>query len=136
MAWTITQSVDERVSIKTAMGEKLIVVKLACVSDASASGTVAIESDVFREIRGSWLYMVKFEPGTGDDVPDAAFDFDVEDKNNVHILDTDSNTHTANSFVTGSETLGVFPPVIHDLNVVIGTLGNLNTADIYMYFTK
>jgi hypothetical protein len=136
MAWTITQTVDERVGIKTAMGERLIIVKLACVSDASASGTVDIEASVFREIRGSWLYLVKFEPGTGDDAPTGTFDFDVEDKNNVHILDTDANTNTANSFVSGSDTLGVFPPVVHDLSVVIGTLGNANTADIYMYFTK
>ena len=135
MAWTITQTVDDGCSIKTAMGEKLIVVKLACVVDGSSSGTVAIESDILRRIRGSWLYLVKLVPGTAD----VDFDFDVLDKNGDAILDTADNTYAATSFITGSETLGVFPPIIHYCGVVMdgaADLTNATTFDAYMYFTK
>lgn len=142
MAWTITTTIDARVSICPMVGSKAVVVKLACVSDANASGTYNIKTGTngldgsFAEILGSTLKYVKFVPGTGDDAPSAAFDFDVEDGNNDHILDTDSNTHTANSFVLGLSTLGEYPRIFNDLSVVIGTLGDANTADIYMYFEK
>lgn len=135
MAWTITQTIDDRVSIKTAMGERLIVVKLACVVDGSSSGEWNLTTSIMREVRGSWLYLVKFVPGT----IDAAFEFDVWDKNDDLILDTAGNVHTATTWLLGSDTLGVFPPVIHDLSVEIDgadALTNTHTLDVYMYFTK
>ena len=134
MAWTITPTIDDRVSIKTAMGEKLIVVKLACVSDGTAEEYTFTPS-LIREIRGSWLYLVKFVPGT----VGASFAFDVWDKNSDKILDTTGNSNTATSFVLGSDTLGVFPPVIHDLTLELdgaSATTATNTLDIYMYFTK
>ena len=135
MAWTITPTIDDRVSIKTPMGEKLIVVKLACVSDGSSSGEYDFTSAIMREIRGSWLYLVKFVPGT----VGAAFEFDVWDKNDDKILDTAGNSNTATSFVGGHDTLGVYPPIIHELSVEIDgadAMTTTNTLDIYMYFTK
>ena len=135
MAWTITPTIDDRVSIKSPMGEKLVVVKLACVSDGSSSGEYEFTVPIMREIRGSWLYLVKFVPST----VDAAFEFDVWDKNGDLILDTAANSNLATSFVVGVDTLGVYPPVIHALSVEIDgadAMANLDTLDIYMYFTK
>jgi hypothetical protein len=135
MAFTITPTIDDRVSIKTVMGEKLVVVKLACVSDGSSSGEYDFPTAIMREIRGSWLYLVKFVPGT----VGAAFEFDVWDKNDDKVLDTAANSNSATSFVGGHNTLGVYPPVIHELSVEIDgadAMTDTNTLDIYMYFTK
>ena len=135
MAWTITPTIDDRVSIKSPMGEKLVVVKLACVADGSSSGEYDFTVPIMREIRGSWLYLVKFVPGT----VGAAFEFDVWDKNDDLLLDTAANSNLATSFVSGVDTLGVYPPVIHALSVEIDgapAMTNLDTLDIYMYFTK
>ena len=135
MAWTITPTIDDRVSIKSPMGEKLVVVKLACVADGSSSGEYDFTVPIMREIRGSWLYLVKFVPGT----VGAAFEFDVWDKNDDLLLDTAANSATATSFVTGVDTIGLYPPVIHALSVVIDgapAMTNADKLDIYMYFTK
>ena len=135
MAWTITPTIDDRVSIKSMMGEKLVVVKLACIADGSSSGEYDFTSAIMREIRGSWLYMVKLVPGTCG----AAFEFDVWDKNDDLLLDTTGNSNTATTFLGGHDTVGVLPPVIHDLSVEIDGADDLtdtNTLDVYMYFTK
>jgi hypothetical protein len=135
MAWTITPTIDDRVSIKSPMGEKLVVVKLACVADGSSSGEYDFPVPIMREIRGSWLYLVKFVPGTVGDV----FEFDVWDKNDDLLLDTAANSNSATSFVTGVDTLGIYPPVIHALSVEIDgadAMDSADTLDIYMYFTK
>jgi hypothetical protein len=98
------------------------------------------KTDTYREImdmiKGSWLYLIKTVPGTGGDVPTGVFDLDVEDDNNDHLLDTDANSNVANGFVAGNTTLNVFPPIMDEITVVIGTLGDTNTADIYLYFSK
>lgn len=139
MAWTITTTIDDRASIRPCDGSKAIVLRLACVSDASASGEYDIKASaptVFQEITGTVLKLVEFVPGTGGSAPTAAFDFDVENKRNNHILDTDDNSNTAYSFVLGLSTLGEYPRIYNDLSVVIGTLGASRTADIYMHFEK
>ena len=133
--WTITQTVDERISIRTSIGEKMVVVKLACVVDGSSSGTVAIQESILREIQGTWLYMVKFVPGTAD----VDFNFDVVDKDGDALLDTASNTFAATSFVTGYETLNVWPLILRYCGVIIdgtGAITNAKTLDIYIYFVK
>ena len=135
MAWTIVQTVDDRVSIKTAMGERLIVVKLTCTVDSSSSGTVAILPDIFREIRGSWLYLVKLEFVDAD----VDFEFDVTDKDGALLLDTADNAYGSTTFISGAETLGVFPPVIHSLNIVCDGTGAITSGkklNIHLYFTK
>ena len=134
-AWTITQTVDERISIRTSIGEKMVVVKLACVVDGESSGTVAIQSSILREIQGSWLYMVKFVPGTAD----VDFEFDVLDKNGDALLDTAANTFAATSFVAGYETLNVWPLILRYCGVVIdgtGAITDTKTLDVYLYFVK
>ena len=134
-AWTITQTVDERVSIKSQIGDKIVVVKLACVVDGSSSGTVAIQSDILREIQGSWLYMIKLVPGSAD----VDFEFDVLDKNGDALLDTAANTFAATSFIKGYATLGIWPPILHYCGVIIdgtGAITDTKTLDIYIYFVK
>jgi hypothetical protein len=146
MAWTITPTIHRIETIKHQIyGDRLIIVKLACISDASG-GTITMKAtsrdktDTYREImdmiKGSWLYLIKTVPGTGGDVPTGVFDLDVEDDNNDHLLDTDANSNVANGFVKGNNTLNVFPPIMDEITVVIGTLGDTNTADIYLYFSK
>ena len=135
MAWTITQTIDDRVSIKTAMGDKLVVVKLACTVDGSSSGTVAILPDIFREIRGSWLYLVKLEFVDAD----VNFEFDVTDKDGDYLMNTADNAFGATTFLAGSVTLGVYPPIIHSLNIVCdgaGAITNAKKLNVFLYFVK
>lgn len=141
MAWTFTISVDDVALIAPGMGMsgQMNVIKIACVSDGSGGSCVfkTEDADIFRDkMKGGWLMLMEIDPGTGDDQPAAAFDIDIENKRNHHILDTDSNSHTAASFVAGSDTLGIFPPILNDLTMVIGTLGDGNKADIYLYINR
>jgi hypothetical protein len=138
MAWTVTETIRAW-STNLYGGEEMIEVKLACASDASGTDT-DLSSTAMALIKGSYLYLMKVVPGTGDAAPTAAWDIDIEDENNHHILDTDSNSNSAVTFHAGSNTVGVYPP-IGDFNgakvsVVSATLGNENTADIYLYFVK
>jgi len=146
MSWTITPTISKTQAIKhEVFGDRVVVVKLACISDANA-GSITMKSTrsdktnsyrhIMDMIEGSTLYLMEVIPGTGDDAPSAAFDIDVENERNVHILDTDSNSETSNTFVSGSTTLSLYPPIFSDITVVIGSLGNGNTADIYLYFWK
>jgi hypothetical protein len=135
MAWTIVQTIDDRVSIKTAMGEKLVVVKLTCTVDGASSGTVAIESDLFREIRGSWLYLVKLEFVDAD----VNFDFDVTDKDGDAVVNTTGNAFGATTFLAGSVTVGVYAPIIHSLNIVCDATGAITAGkklNIHLYCAK
>jgi hypothetical protein len=138
MAWTITEAVDQSAKIKSQHGDSMHRVKLTCTSDAGASShTVgSVTQSVLDIVEGSFLYLVKFEPGTGGDIPDAAFDMDIEDDGGDHILDTDANSKDAVSFVSGADTLGVFPPIFKTCTMVCATLGNGNKANIYLYFSK
>jgi len=145
MAWTITPTIhrDENKAIKHELyGDRCVVLRLACISDAN-TGTITLRTeraggvstnypDIMEQVAGSTLYLMEIVPGN----PAAAFDVDIENKRNSHILDTDSNSHTATSFVGGSNTLGLFPPIFEEITVVIGTLGDTKTADIYLYFWK
>jgi hypothetical protein len=145
--FTPTVTIDEIKAIKhEVLGDKIIVVKLACLSVSSSDGgTVTMKStrkdstNTYRHIMdaidGSWLYMMEVVPAPSGTTPAAAFDIDIENKRNSHILDT-TNIHTATSFVLGSTTIGGFPPIMDELTVVISTLGDTKTADIYLYFSK
>lgn len=141
MAWTITETV--RVSkMKSQQGDELIEVKLDCASDANATD-YDLSAAAMGAVKGSWLYAVKIVPGTGGDIPDAVFDLDIEDENNIHILDTDANPVAPTGGATyhmGSATMGVYPPIgSHSgsqVSVVCATLGNGKDADIYLYFVK
>jgi hypothetical protein len=135
MAWTIVQTIDDRVSIKTAMGDKLVVVKLTCTVDGSSSGTVAILPNLFREIRGSWLYLVKLEFVDAD----VNFEFDVTDKDGDFLMNTAANAFGATTFLAGSVTVGVYPPIIHSLNIVCDGTGAITSGkklNIHLYCAK
>jgi hypothetical protein len=143
MAWTVTATMDASIPMKHVLGGDWIkVVKLACVGDASA-GTVTLKStnadpgnaynDIMNEVRGSWLYLMKTNPSDVDNT----FDVDIEDKDNHHILDTDANSNTAATFTTGADTLGVYPPILEEITVVIADIGaDQKTCEIYLYFLK
>jgi hypothetical protein len=146
-AFTPTVTVDEIKAIKhEVLGDKIIIVKIACVdTDGDTGASLTMKStrnsptDTYRHImdivEGSWLYLMEVVPGTGGDAPTAAFDVDIENKRNSHILD-ETPIHTATSFFSGSDTLGVFPPIMDQITVEIGALGAANKADIYLYFSK
>jgi len=145
-AFTPTVTVDEVKAIKhEVLGDKMIIVKFACTdTDGDTGASVTMKStansatDTYRHImdiiNGSWLYLMEVVPTSGNE-PAAAFDVDIENKRNSHILDT-TPIHTATSFISGSDTLGVFPPVMDQLTVNIGALGAGNQCDIYLYFSK
>jgi hypothetical protein len=147
-AFTPTVTMDEVRAIKhEVLGDMMYVVKIACDdTDGDTGASLTMKStkedptDTYNEIMdriaGSWLYMMEVVPGSGGAAPTAAFDIDIENKRNSHILDTDSNSNTATSFVLGSDTLGNFPPIMDQITVVVGALGAANTADIYLYFSK
>lgn len=138
MAWTITETARAH-RMKYGNWDTVIEVKLACTSDGSASDYDIVST----MIKGSWLYLVKIVPGTGADAPAAAFDLDIEDENDHHILDTDSNSEAPTGgavYHSGSAHMGVYPVVgTHSgvkVSLVCATLGDGNKADVYLYFTK
>lgn len=132
MAWTITEASDAwMMNIPGSGRSELIEVTLTCTSDTGAS-----DYDLASDIKGASLYLLEIIPGTGGDAPTAAFNLDIENESNNHILDTDSNAHTANSFVIGSATLGIFPPIKNYCSLVCATLGDANKAVFKLYFIK
>ncbi|MCP4262752.1 MAG: hypothetical protein GY774_35385 [Planctomycetes bacterium] len=143
MAWTVTATIDDTIAMKHHLGgDRITVLKLACIGDASA-GTVTLKSTnadpgndynaVMDEIRGSWLYLMKTVPSDVDNT----FDVDIEDKLNDHILDTNANSNTANTFTTGADTLGVYAPILEEITVVIADIGaDQKTCEIYLYCLK
>lgn len=146
--FTATATIDEVRRIKHILGgDMMYVLKISFASgDDAAAPTITLKSTkadpgnaynaIMDQLTGSWLYLMKTVPGSGGAAPTAAFDVDIEDKLNHHILDTDSNSETAYGFVAGSDTLGVYPPIMEEITVVSADLGDANTADIYLYFLK
>jgi hypothetical protein len=130
MAWTITETVKHKKMISQA-GDELIIVKLACISDANAC-----DYPITSDIAGSWLYLVKIVPSAAPNAPTGVFDLDIEDDTDAHILDTDGNSVSATAWHIGSSTVGVFPPIFDTCSVVCATLGDTKRADIYLYFTR
>ena len=125
--FTPTVTVDEIKAIKhEVLGDKIIVVKLACLSVSSSDGGTVTMKSTRKDPTNTYRHIMDTA---------AAFDIDIENKRNSHILDT-TNVHTATSFVSGSATIGLFPPIMDELTVVISTLGDTKTADIYLYFSK
>ena len=137
MTWAITQSIDERVNMQTSVGEKLIVVKLACTVDSSSSGTVEVLPDdpEHRVIHGTWLYLIKLEFVDAD----VNFDFDVVDKEGDAIVNTSGNAFGATTFIPGATTCGVYPPITNYCGVVMdatGAITNGKKFNAYLYFLK
>lgn len=130
---------DESCSItdggQSAKGKRWLEVTYAGTSDAGASD-YDFPSSVMSEIKDLYLYQMKIIPGTGDDAPSAAFDCDIEDEEDDHILDTDSNSETSNTFVKGHATLGVLPKIREQVSVVCATLGADNTVTIVFIFAE
>lgn len=136
MAWTIVETVDQEHYVNGK--PNMLRVKLACTSDGSASDhdVGSVNKNVYNAICGSYLYLIKVVPGTGDDAPSGTFDLDIEDDNDDHLVDSDANASDANTFISGAQTIGLFPMILDKCSVVCATLGNGNKADIYLYFNK
>jgi hypothetical protein len=132
MAWTITETWTAY-PINRVMGEELIVIKLDCTSDANGTDYDIVAID---KIRGGTLYEMKVIPGSGDDEPSAAWDIDLEDYNDDHILDTDDNAVDATTFHDGSITIGHYPIIEDKLSFVSATLGDGNTCVVYIKVWK
>ena len=88
------------------------------------------------DVIGFYLYDVRTVPGAGGDAPDAAYDLDVEDELNFHLMDIDSLSTSATQLTKGSNTVGIFPHMSSQPSVVVGTLGTANTNTIYLRFVK
>ena len=90
MAWTITETVKSYPT-NIHKAEEVVDVVLECISDANATD-YDVTAATMQKIRGGYLYEMKVSPGSGADAPSAAFDIDIEDSDDAHILDTDSNS--------------------------------------------
>jgi len=134
MAWTITETVEiQPVGIKGK--EEEITIKLVCESDANGTDYDITESTM-RLIRGGYLREMYVVPGSGADEPSAAFNIDLEDENDYHLLDTDSNAADANTAHDGATTMGHYPVIRKRLSFVPATLGDGNTATVYIRIWK
>jgi len=137
MAWTVTETLHDSRMVRG--GEHINVIKLVMTGDGNASdydlgsASSPVDKDLWQ---GSTLYLVKVVPATGDDAPTGTFDIDLEDDNDDHILDTDANANDANAFHIGSNTLGIFPPIMTTLSVVCADIGDGNKITLYLYFWK
>lgn len=138
MAWTINFTIDEAYHCNTVMGDEMIIAKLDCVSDANGtdSDLKTLDADAFSKILGGWLYEMKIVPGTGDGVPTATWDIDIEDSDNGHILDTDDNAVDAITYKDGASTIGHYPIIEKGTSFVSETLGDANTAVVYLKVLK
>lgn len=137
MAWTVTETLEDSRMVRN--GEHINVIKLVMTGDGSASDydLGSASSPANKDYwQGSTLYLIKTVPGTGDDQPSGAFDLDLEDADDDHLLDTDANANDSNTFTIGSATLGIFPPIMTTLSVVCADIGSGNKITLYLYFWK
>jgi hypothetical protein len=146
MGWTFTVTEEQDVKMKHELGgDRMLLVKVAAIGDGSA-GTLTMKHrdldpsnsyvEIMDKIRGSWLYLVKIIP-SATAAPDNTYDLDFEDETNSHILDTDANPISGDTWVVGSNTLGVYPVIFEHLALVFADIGSAADAtDVYMYFLK
>lgn len=135
MAWTIEQSIDQAYHVNNLLGDELIIVKLDCISDASGTDT-DLEAAIIQKIMGGWLYEIKVVPGSGADEPTAAWDIDIEDEDNGHIAEANGNSTTVPTYTDGSLTIGHYPIIEKTCSFVSATLGDENTAVVYIKVLK
>ena len=137
MAWTITQTVENQAGMAWNNNLEMFKVKLDCISDASGTDT-DLSVDVMKLVKNSFLWIVACVPGTGGDAPAAAFQLELQDKNDLSLFDSGAGgiIETAASFLPGTQTTGMPPPFFDKISFVCGTLGDTNTAVFYIYFAK
>jgi len=89
-------------------------------------------------IENSFLWMVACIPGSGGAAPDAAFQLQLQDGNDLSLFDSGSGgvSATAQTVLPGANSAGIIPPFFATCSFVCGTLGNANTSVFYLYFLK
>ena len=123
----------------------VVVLKYAITADAAA-GTVPnttislrtvddVDTSQFINLSNFYIYSLKTVPGAGDAQPDA-YTVDIQDGDSFSWVDIGNRSQTAAEVFDCSDTIGIFPPVTEDMTLVVGNLGNSNTATIYIYLTK
>jgi hypothetical protein len=115
-------------------GNREVSVTLTSGNDASAS-----DYDITtyaRNIKGMFLYEVRLVPGTGGATPTGAYDLDIEDEDDTHILDTDANSNVANAAHQGSDTLHRDPMILDTVSIVCADLGDANTVMVRLFFSN
>lgn len=108
------------------------VVKLACTSDGAGTDYQLTTTGLIGRI----LYKIRTDPGDGADAPTGVYTLDFEDDLNGHMVDLDGRSTTAIEYSAGDITIGVFPPITRQPSVVLGTLGDGNKTDVYLWFLK
>lgn len=135
MAWTVVETYTTK-SLKLAGGEAIIRVKLVCTADASGY-TETLSDELAALIKGSYLYGVWTIPGSGGDAPGAVYQIDVKDEDSLALLTLASRSTSATEFTLGSDTLGVFPPIMETFSIVFNDqIGNENKTTVVLLFLK
>lgn len=123
----------------------IIVLRYAITADASA-GTVPDTTISLRTIddtttstaatlKNYFLFGIYTTPGSGGAQPDA-YTVDIKDSDGFSILDVAARSQTEKEWVNGYATLGQYQPIVGDLTLSVGDLGNSNTTEIEVYILK
>lgn len=143
MAWTVTASVDKTAVLGN--GEKRFTFKLACTSDASASGDQTLSTLLqtalgkklanfyMEQIRGGYFFGVEYEPD-GTDTPGSNPTVTVDNENDTLILSREFTAATAD-FEPGTNQTGMYVPIT-DLTLASTTFDNTKKADIRLIVSK
>ena len=137
--WSVAETLHESRTVRNLEHINVVKLVLTAGDDASASdydlgsASSPINKDYWQ---GSTLYLMKVVPGVTTETPTGTFDIDIEDENDDHLLDTDANANDSNTFISGSDTLGLFPPILKTCSVVMADIGDANTVTLYLYFWK
>lgn len=112
-----------------------VIIIVTCAGDGSGA---TYDLDTYlSDVIGYHLWTLYVIPGTGGTAPDAAFDIDIEDSNDFHLLDTDANSHTTQTWNVGSDTLGQYPLIKDAVSIVFADIGTAaDTVVVELHFVK
>lgn len=137
-AWTITGTNYRTYQLGD--GSKIVLIRLSLTSDANASGAFNLSTYLtgaqLNDVKGGYLYYIESVPGTGDAAPSGTFSLSIKNSLGSTILTHAGLSETAAQIVPGFTTLGIFPTIHDGLTFAIGTLGDANTATLYVAIAK
>lgn len=143
MSWTVTASVDKNAILGS--GERQFTFKLACTSDANASGDQTLSTllntalgskqrDLYmNRIRGGFLFGVEYEPD-GSDTPTSNPTVTIDNENGTLILSREFTADAAD-FEPGTNQTGMYVPIT-DMIIASSTLDNGKKASIRIIVNK